>query len=86
MMQFATWMGLEIIILSAVSQRKTTNICYHLHVEPKIMVQMNLFTKQKKSHRCKRKEAYGYQGESGAKNKLGDWDSHIHTAIYEIGN
>ena len=75
-MQFAaTWMDIEIIILSEVSQRKTTNICYHLHVEPKIMVQMNLFTKQKKSHRCKKgKQAYGYQGESGGKNKLGDWD------------
>ena len=74
-MQFAaTWMDLEIIILNEVSQRKTTNKCYHLRVEPKMMVQMNLFTKQKKSHRRKRKQAYGYQAESGGKNKLGDWD------------
>ena len=28
------------------------------------MVQMNLFTKRKKSHRC-RKQAYGYQGGKG---------------------
>ena len=41
----ATWMDLEIIILSEVSQ---TNIqCYHLYVESKKMIQMNLFTKQK---------------------------------------
>ena len=31
----ATWMGLEIIILSEVSQTKTDIILYHLHVESK---------------------------------------------------
>ena len=41
----ATWMDLEIIILSEVSQTKT-NIIYHLYVESKKMIQMNLFTKQ----------------------------------------
>ena len=41
----ATWMDLKIIILSEGSQRKT-NI-YHLYVESKKMIQMNLFTKQK---------------------------------------
>ena len=36
-----------------------------LYVESKKkMVQMNLFTKQKKSHRC-RKQTYGYQGGNG---------------------
>ena len=32
----ATWMDLEIIILSEVSQRKTNTIWYHLYVESKI--------------------------------------------------
>ena len=41
------------------------------------MVQMNLFTKQKYSHRC-RKQTMVTKGERG-KDKLGDWDSHIHT-------
>ena len=44
----ATGMNLEIIILSEVilsSQRKTNIIWYHLHVEPKKIVQMNLFIK-----------------------------------------
>ena len=50
------------------------------------MVQMNLFMKQKKSHRCKGKQAYGYQGESGGENKLGDWDWYIHTTTHEIDN
>ena len=43
----ATWMDLEIIILSEVSQTKTNIIWYHLYVEFKYMMQMNLFTKQK---------------------------------------
>ena len=43
----ATWMDLEIIILSEVSQTKTNIIWYHLYVESKKMIQMNLFTKQK---------------------------------------
>ena len=44
----ATWMHLEMIILSEVNQTMT-NIIYHLYVESKKMVQMNLFTKQKQT-------------------------------------
>ena len=43
----ATWIDLEIIILREVSQRKTNIISYHLYVQYKKMIQMNLFTKQK---------------------------------------
>ena len=43
----ATWMDLEIIILSEVNQRKTNIILYHLYVESKKMIQMSLFTKYK---------------------------------------
>ena len=43
---------------------------------------MNLFTKQKQSHRCK-KQTYGSQGGKGGGDKLGDWDRHIHTTIYK---
>ena len=57
-MPFAgTWMNLEIIILSELSQKKT-NIIYHLYVESKI--QINLFTKQKQTHRH-RKQSYSFQ-------------------------
>ena len=49
----ATWMDLEIIILSEVSQRKTRSIRYHLYVELLQVVQMNLFTKQKQTHRLR---------------------------------
>ena len=40
-------MELEIIILNEANQTKTNIIWYHLYVESKKMVQMNLFTKQK---------------------------------------
>ena len=48
-MPFAvTWIELEIIIQSKVSQTEKANIIwYHLYVESKKMVQMNLLTKQK---------------------------------------
>ena len=41
----ATWMDLEIIILSELSQTKTNSIWYHLYVESKQMIQINVFTK-----------------------------------------
>ena len=47
----ATWMDLEIVILSEVSQTERRNIIWHpLYVESK-MIQMNLLTKQKETHR-----------------------------------
>jgi len=42
----ATWMNLEMIVVSEVNHKKT-NIIYHLPVDSKDMIQMNLFTKQK---------------------------------------
>ena len=38
----ATWMDLENITLSEVSQRDTNTIRYHLYVESKTMIQMKL--------------------------------------------
>ena len=42
----ATWMDLEIIILSEVSQKKS-----NINLNLKKMMQMNLFTQQKQIHR-----------------------------------
>ena len=63
-------MELEISILSKVSQMEKDN--YHMislvcGIEKK-MIQMNLFTKQKQTHRH-RKQTYGYQrGRGGGTN------------------
>ena len=75
----ATWMDLEIVILSEVSQTKTNIIRYHLYVESKKMIQMNLFTKQKWTHRH-RKQTWLPEGKAGAgggvagREKSGIWD------------
>ena len=70
----ATWMGLESVIISEVRQKKTNIVLYHLYVQSKKMIQMNLFTKQKQTHRLQ-KQTYGYQwGNMVGKNKLGVWD------------
>ena len=62
----ATWMDLEIIILSEVSQTET-NVLYHLHMEAKkIMMQRNIFTKQKKTH-SHGKQPMVTKGEMGGK-------------------
>ena len=68
----ATWMDLEIIVLSEISQTKANIICYHFHVESKKMIQINLFTKQ--THRY-RKISYGYQRGKmeGGGGKSGIW-------------
>ena len=48
----AIWTDLEMSILNRVRQMKAT-IVYHLGVESKKIIQMNLFTKQKQTHRHK---------------------------------
>ena len=56
----ATWIDLEIVILSKVNHTekdKYHDITYMWNLKKMLM---NLFTKQKQSHRC-RKETYGYQ-------------------------
>ena len=42
------------------------NIIYHSYVESKKVIQMNLFIKQKQTHRH-RKQTYGYQRGKGGK-------------------
>ena len=50
------------------------------------MIQMNLFTKQKQTHRH-RKQTYGYQrGKVGGSLELGVWVQHIPTTIYKVDN
>ena len=67
----ATWMDLEITIVSEVSQAKTNTIWSHLYVESKKIIQMNLFIKQKQTHRHGKKLMIT-KGERG--EGLGLWD------------
>ena len=54
----AQWMGLEIITWSEVSQTEKDR--YHLHVESKKVIQRDLCTMQKVTHRH-RKQTYDYR-------------------------
>ena len=75
----ATRMDLHIVILSEVSQRKA-NKWYHLYVESKKVIQMNLFTKQTHRHR---NQTYGY--ESGReRGKLEAWNEQIYITTCKI--
>ena len=48
-----------------------------------LMIQMNLFVKQKQIYRYQ-KQAYGYQRENVVgRDKSGTWDEHIHTHIHK---
>ena len=76
----------ENIVLSEISQTEKDKGYMISQVESKKMIQMNLFPKQKETHRLQ-KQTYGYQrGKVGRRDKLGVWDSHIHSTIYEIDN
>ena len=73
--------GLEIMILSQTEKDKYHDIAYIQNL--KKMIQMNLFTKQKQTHRL-REWIYDYWRKSGGRDRLGVWDWHIHTAIFKI--
>ena len=71
----ATWMDLEIIILSEVSQaEKDKYYMISLICGIQKIIQINLFTKQKQTHRL-RKRTSGYQrGKRRRRDKLGVWN------------
>ena len=55
------WMDLETIIQSEVSQKEKNKYRIFICVEPRKMVQMKQFARQKWRHRC-REQMYGHQG------------------------
>ena len=57
----ATWMDPETIIRSALSQRKTSTIPYHLHVESKRSDTSELAYKAETVLQINQKQTYGYQ-------------------------
>ena len=78
----ATWIDLEIIMVSEVSltdKDKYHDITYTQKVKKKKGggAQINLFTKQKQ-------RIYGYQqGREAERDRLGAWDWYVHTAIFK---
>ena len=66
------WMDLLIVMLGEVSQRKTNITLCCLYVDSKGTVQINIFTKQKLSQRCRKK--HDYHGRKQGRDKTGDWD------------
>ena len=50
------------------------------------MIQTNLFTKYKQTHRF-REQIYGSrEWGGGGRDRLGVWDWHVHTAVFKIDN
>ena len=75
----ATWIDLEIIILSEVRQRKTNIIWYHLYVESKKIIQVNLYVKQKHSHRHRKSYQRGNGVGEGQIRSIGLTDTNSYT-------
>ena len=73
----ATWMDLELIIISEVSQKENKYYMISLLCEILKILQnftnLKNFTKQKQTHRH-RKQIYGYQRGKVVRYKLGTWD------------
>ena len=59
-----TWMDLEGIMLSEVSQTKTNAVWYHLYVKSKKQNKLVNITQKKQTHRY-REQTSGYQWEEG---------------------
>ena len=49
------------------------------------MIQMNLFTKQKQTHRPKKMNLWLPAGGRG-KDSQGVWDGHVHSAVFKMHN
>ena len=83
----ATWVDLEIIILSEVKSDRERQLSYDITYmwDLKKMIQMNLFRKQKQTHR-RRKQTYAYQrGQQGrGGEKQGDVDESVQTSSYKM--
>ena len=61
----ATWMDLEGIMLSEISQRKTNTICYHLYVESKKYIKLVNKTKKRQTYRYREQTLSAGRGKEG---------------------
>ena len=76
----ATWRDPDIIILSKTEKDEYHDITSMWNLK-KILIQMNLFTKQKQTHRC-RKQIYGYQKGKIRGGINQEFGSNIYTLLY----
>ena len=68
----ATWTDPEMITLSEVREGQ---VGYHFHVESKKIIHVNLYTKQKQTHRGENKTCRHPRGKGGVgRNTFGVWD------------
>ena len=77
----ATWMDLEIVILSEVSQRKTNIMLSLICGILKKWIQVNLFPKQKQTHRL-REGTYGHQVGRVGVGIDGEFGNDMYTLLY----
>ena len=82
----ATWIDLEGIMLSEISQRKTNTVCVHLYGESK-------YLNKTETHRCR--DIYIYKlietsfcgcqrEEAWREGQNGDWNQKVKTTRYKI--
>ena len=80
------WIGLETVIQTEVSQKEKIKYCIILHI---CGIQKygndGLICKAEIQRQLSRNK-HGYQEGKKGWNALADWDWHIHTTIYKIGN
>ena len=69
----ATWIEIEINMLSEVWETKTNIINYHLYVKPEKIIQKNLFIKTEILTDSHRKQTWLTKGKAG-RDELGIWD------------
>ena len=80
----ATWMGLDIFILSEVRERKTNVICYHFYVKSKKKWYKLTYSQNRNRVTDIETNLWVTLEEKGG--KLGDSDWYIHSSIYKINS
>ena len=83
------WRGLEIVILNEVSHTEKENIWYRLYVDSKKkkkMAQINQSIYKTEVEPQMQKLNLKLPVGKASRDKLEDWDWHIHITIYKIDN
>ena len=80
-----TWMKLEPIIQSEVSQKEKHqySILTHIYMEFRKMVTITLYARQQKRHRCI-EQSFGLCGKGRGWDDLGEWHWNMYNIICEM--